>query len=58
MSKIEEFYEAEIQENAANNPNPIPNGTHVGVIPSPDFAEYWQWMDEQIDSLVRAVGRG
>jgi hypothetical protein len=59
MAKLKDFYEAEIHENAANNPNPMPNGTQVGAATAdPDFASYFQWMDEQIESLVKAVGHG
>jgi hypothetical protein len=58
MSKIKEFYEAEIRENAANNPHPIPNGTQVGATANPDFASYLKWMDEEIESLAKAAGRG
>jgi hypothetical protein len=57
VSKIKEFYEAEIRENAANNPNPIPNGTQIGAA-DPDFTSYFKWMDEEIESLVKAAGRG
>jgi hypothetical protein len=57
MGKIKEFYEAEIHENAANNPKPISNGTQVGATTTdPDFASYFRWMDEEIESLVKAVG--
>ena len=58
MSKIKDFYEAEIQANAANNPNPLPIGTQMGAAPNPDFAGYFKWMDEEIESLVKAAGRG
>jgi hypothetical protein len=59
MSSIKEYYEAEIQQNAANNPNPIPNGTQASAIPfDPDFASYFKWMDEEIESLVKSIGRG
>jgi hypothetical protein len=59
MSLIKEYYEAEIQQNAANNPNPIPNGTQASAIAfDPDFAHYFKWMDEEIESLAKAAGRG
>jgi hypothetical protein len=58
MSLIKEYYEAEIQQNAANNPNPIPNGTQPSAPASSDFASYFKWMDEEIESLAKAVGRG
>jgi hypothetical protein len=57
MGKIKEFYEEEIFANAAKNPNPIPNGTQI-VTADPDFASYFKWMDEEIESLVKAVDRG
>jgi hypothetical protein len=57
MSLIKEFYEAEIHANYVNNPNPIPNGTQIGAA-DPDFTSYFKWMDEEIESLVKAVDRG
>jgi hypothetical protein len=57
MSLIKEFYEAEIHANYVNNPNRIPSGTQVGAAGEPDFASYFQWMDEQIESLAKAVDR-
>jgi hypothetical protein len=57
MSLIKEYYEAEIQQNAANNPNLISNGTKATAIAfDPDFASYFNWIDEEIESLVKAIG--
>jgi hypothetical protein len=59
MSKIKDFYEEEIYTNYVNNPNPLPIGTQIGgAAPNPDFAGYFKWMDEEIESLVKAAGRG
>jgi hypothetical protein len=58
MSLIKEFYEEEIHANYVNNPNPLPNGTQIGAAPNPDFAGYFSWMDEEIESLAKAAGRG
>ena len=59
MSLIKEFYEEEIHANYVNDPNPIPNGTQVGAATAnPDFASYFKWMDEEIESLAKAAGRG
>jgi hypothetical protein len=58
MSLIKEFFEDEIHANYVNNPNRTPNGTQVGAAPNPDFATYFKMMDEEIESLVKAAGRG
>jgi len=58
MSLIKEFFEDEIHANYVNNPNPIPNGTQLGAPDNPDFASYFKLMDEEIESLVKAAGRG
>jgi len=59
MSKIKEFYEAEIHANYVNSPNPLPIGTQIGAAAAnPDFAGYCRWMDEEIESLAKAAGRG
>lgn len=58
MSLIKEFYEEEIHANYVNNPNRIPSGTQIGAPASPDFTSYFKWMDEEIESLVKAAGRG
>jgi hypothetical protein len=57
MSLIKEYYEAEIQQNAANNPNRIPSGTQATAIAFDlDLASYFNWMDEEIESLVKSIG--
>jgi hypothetical protein len=52
MSRIKDFYEAEIEKNDANNiefnPDPIPDSTQVGVYP--------EWLDEEIESLEKTIG--
>jgi hypothetical protein len=58
MSLIKEFYEEEIHANYVNNSNRVPSGTQVGAVADPDFASYFRLMDEQIESLAKAVGHG
>jgi hypothetical protein len=58
MSLIKEFYEEEIHSNYVNNFNRIPSGTQPSAPATSDFASYFKWMDEEIESLAKAAGRG
>jgi hypothetical protein len=60
MGKIKEFYEEEIHANYVNNLNrkPKPSSTQLGATDDPDFTNYFKQMDEEIESLAKAVDRG
>jgi hypothetical protein len=58
MCKIKEFYEEEIYANHVKNLNLKPSSAPVGATDNPDFTSYFKWMDEEIESLSKAVGRG
>ncbi|MGA3104740.1 MAG: hypothetical protein ABSD53_09685 [Terriglobales bacterium] len=59
MGKIKEFYEEEIFANYIKNLNlkPTPS-TQLVATDDPDFTSYFKWMDEEIESLAKAVDRG
>jgi hypothetical protein len=60
MGKIKEFYEEEIHANYVKSLNlkPKPNSTQSDATDDPDFTSYFKRMDEEIDSLTKAAGRG
>ena len=58
MGKIKEFYEEEIYANYVKSLNLKPSGSQAAAIDNPDFTSYFKQMDEEIESLTKAAGRG